>query len=533
MIKTGEIDELLKHVSGESRRMKTYYLTEKGIVLANKVMYEFGKDKLDEMLTKGKSFDAIEKMFEEHHNPDVIYRTCVPCFPFGPIYVLWGKPGLIFPVDRYIEIGLKRRDDSKQSVRKVDPCGTRKYGPNGESCIIPKHKRSRLRVTFRELVNGESKISGLYKLYEKSGVFEDEKEYKSYFDSLLKFDYSIIADSGVARGLSLAGTVSTILAAIALREVGGYKKYPFNNPNLSSNQHEFPVWAFPEYDEEKPVSDFLVGGEKELFRKFIALSQIFEAHWNFPFERYDIESDSSPVLHFMKKTKMLNYSSGGSSLSTIFNRPVKVCLSNKDGIPDFETSIICKSSKASEEIGMIIDYGGERQEPKNIFWDVIERFGPLLDNEETEDNAEVVLGNLKQLSETITNITWESKFWEDNKRKGVDYCISTLIVMQSSMHKFLGVENLQFDELKRELLDQEKELEISLTPIGTGDGSIFFYCLGHPSHLDVVKKYIKDMTLLPDGKSKKPRQRFEIMQPLKKGRSLFNGKLLSLYEKPG
>jgi len=415
-----------------------------------------------------------DDLMADHAFPEMVVLSNTSCNPFGGIFTTFGEPGIILPVNKRIEVGvhfygkgnvirwMKRREGKIQDGYHID-------GKKG----------------FESLVSGHSPMMDRYDDYRDLCIFKDEKDYRSYFEILSGYDYSIIFSGGTGHGISLAGHAGTILAAISMHFKDGID-YPFNGieeqPKSSKlrEKGKIPVWDFPDPTEPLSIKDMVqqrhgedneCSMQEDLLGKFILLSQIFEGHWNSSFKG----DDNERISGFKNSFNLKGFSSGGACLSSVFGSPVLVELDD-NGRPGMG-SVVYPDFARNKNIGLIIDRKGGIDDPRSEFLETFNRFSPLIDLHGllTMRYFSSLRDTSGRLSRLAANVLLETQTFAEPENIRSRKAVSDLIMMQKGIYSSLGIHNTQLDELNKEIL--KREIGMNLGPIGVGNSGTYFFCI--------------------------------------------------------
>ena len=418
-----------------------------------------------------------DDLFKDHAFPDKIILSSTSCIPFGGIFTIFGEPGLVVPVNKHIEIGIHPFGEGNL-IRWM-----KRYDGELEDAYYIKGKKG-----FQSLVSGHSDMMDRYDLYKDKGIFESEEEYRSYFDTLKKFDYSIIFSSGTSHGISMSGHIGTILAAIALTNkqgigfpINGMKEIPAN-PRLRNNE-KIPVWDFELPFQPTTISEIIrerhegtndVQKVERLFLKFSTLAQIFERHWNYSFSA----SEANEISDFQDKFDLKEFSSGGACITSSFASPATLRL-EKDGSVSLD-SVLYPEMALNQNIGLLIDRKGGIDNPRDEFNDTFHRFYPLIKAFGTSafKHFKTIKACSGSLAELSSKVLLESQSFADPESIDERKAVSALITMQKGIYASLGIRNPSFDEVESSI--RSDDVDIGITPVGVGNSGTYFFCLPDP-----------------------------------------------------
>jgi len=439
-------------------------------------------------------------LFRDHAFPEMVMVSNTSCMPFGAIFIAFGEPGMVIPINKSIEIGIhpfgsggvirwmKRRDGSLEDAYYIE-------GKKG----------------FQALVSGHSRVIEDYERYKGSGAFKDESDFRAYFDILTKYDYSIIFSSGAGYGISMAGQLGTILAALSIHLKDGVD-FPFNRKGKKEkifrhlDPDKLPVWDLPMAEEPMSINDLMKEGAdqgsvsstgaKNLIKRFIKLSQAFERHWNSSFST----DEADKIKRFEGVFGLREFSSGGACLSSIFAAPVLAHLEH-DGSVSMD-SIIYPELPVNKNLGLVIDRKGGIDNPMSGFRDTFQRFQPLIQIHGTEvlkyfSELKRTSGELARLAAMV--ILANHRFADIDaglERKA----ICDLLQMQKGIYASLGMENKGFDSLDRSV--KQTGLDLVISPIGVGNSGTYFFCVPEQDSLHSLKNVV-DQINIPRGKDEK------------------------------
>jgi len=413
------------------------------------------------------------ELFKDHAYPDSVFISNTSCIPFGGIFTIFGEPGLTLPVNKTVEIGLH---------------------PFGEGNLIRWMKRQGEDIVdayyiegkkgFQSLVSGHSDLLDKFGLYSDKGIFKDEEEYRSYFEILKKFDYSIIFSGGTGHGISMAGHIGTILAAIAIK-FHDCVQFPLNgmvdkprNSRLSSKE-KVPVWDFPIPNQQTTLEELISERHEEktekdrvtnVFLKFATLAQVFERHWNTSFS-----IGNEDIVNFQKRFDLKEYSSGGACLTSSLSVPTLLKLDEKGRIS--MGSVLYPEMALNNNIGLIIDHKGGIDNPKEEFIETFYRFYPLirLHSKESLDYFSKLKSTSGSLAKLASKVLLEDQSFADPDSTEKRRAICALINMQRGIYSSLGIENYAFKQIYDQLRQNEVDIEIS--PVGVGNSGTYFFCV--------------------------------------------------------
>jgi len=433
-----------------------------------------------------------ENIMRDHAFPEKVFLSNTSCIPFGGIFTTFGEPGIILPINKRVEVGVH---------------------PFGEGSVIRWMKRKEGMIEdafyiegkkgFEALTSGHSPVMDHYDRYEKTGVFKDEKEFRDYFEVLRKYDYSIIFSAGTAHGISMAGHIGTILAALAIHLKDGIS-FPFNgsagapsNTKLVESE-KTPIWDFGEPTEARSIKEMLFerhgpGQESEklsiILRKFITLSQVFERHWNSSFNR----ETEKEVEVFQKMFDLKEFSSGGACISSIFGSPVLINLDD-DGTVSF-SSTVHPELAPNRNLGLIIDRKGGIDNPRDEFMETFDRFKPLIElygkfTIPYFHDLKITSGKLAILA---SKVILENQRYADPDAVNERKAICDLLMMQKGIYSSLGIENPLLEALERQI--RESGLDIGMGHIGVGNSGTFFFCVPDMDSIHSLKIAIDRMNL--------------------------------------
>lgn len=433
-----------------------------------------------------------EKIFSDHAYPEMVFLSNTSCIPFGGIFHTFGEPAIILPINKKVEIGvhlygkgnvirwMKRRDNQIEDAYYV-------VGKRG----------------FESLATGHSTMLKKYKNYESRGVFKDEEEFKSYFDVLGKFDYSIVFSGGTGHGISLAGHVGTILAALAIKIKDGVE-FPFNgkgenalHPRIT-NDNKVPVWDFQPPSESRTITEMINERHEDkeerdgitlLMKKFVTLSQIFESHWNSYF--------SKDKMDFIEKFKTIfnlrEFSSGGACIASSLASPTLIHLED-DGSISFDTKIYPEMAR-NQNIGLMIDRKGSIDNPGDEFRETIDRFSPIINIHGNE--ALAYFKHLKStsgaLSKLAAHVILDNQVFADPESVEERKAIGSIIMLQRGIYKSLGIENHPFDKIYKKFLDFSIDIEVG--PVGVGNSGTYFFSVPDSQSMHTMKNGIEKINL--------------------------------------
>lgn len=415
-----------------------------------------------------------EKLFSDHAFPEMVFISNTSCIPFGGIFTTFGEKGIILPVNRRVEVGIHEHG-SGEVIR---------WMKRHESNIFDAYYISGKRG-FETLVSGHSSVKDRYGLYSDRGIFKDEAEFKEYFDTLLKYDYSIIFDHGTGHGISIAGHVGAILATIAIHSRDD-RSFPFNcqeydgkNARMKDGYH-IPVWDLPPLSEPGTIGDLIQERHPEKgvcesctnqMLKFITLSQVFETHWNTFFP----DSEAEKINNFKKTFGMKEYSSGSACISSIFASPILFYLGEDNTVS--MDSVIYPEISRNQFMGLLIDRMGGIDNPKEEFMNTFKRFYPLITIDQEKTLA--YLNSLKTTSGSLAKLAsrciLEDQSFTDTESNIKRQAITALMTSQRGIYETLGISNRNYKELHD--IMKEKAPEIGLSPVGVGNSGTYIFCI--------------------------------------------------------
>ena len=419
--------------------------------------------------------DWKDDLMADHAFPEMVVLSNTSCNPFGGIFTTFGEQGVILPINKKVEVGvhpygkgnvirwMKRREGKIQDAFHIE-------GKKG----------------FESLVSGHSPMIERYSAYKNLGIFEDEDEFKQYFDVLSSYDYSIIFSGGTGHGISLAGHAGTILATISMYLKDGIT-FPFNgmkennpeNPKLREEE-KLPVWDFPEPTEPMTIGEMIAqrhpakAEEEEMvkkFTKFLVLSQVFEGHWNSNFSKDEMER----IMEFRRTFDLRGFSSGGAAISSIFGVPVLLKL---DGSGQVDlTSRIYPDMARNRNIGILIDRKGGIDNPRSEFIKTYNKFVPLIEmhNDMTMDYFRSLKTTSGKLSDLAAKVLLESQRFADPSNIDERRAVSDLIIMQRGIYGSLGIRNELLEDINKEVF--ERDIEMNIGPVGVGNSGTYFFCV--------------------------------------------------------
>ncbi len=439
-------------------------------------------------------------LFRDHAFPEMVMVSNTSCMPFGAVFIAFGEPGMVIPINKSIEIGL-HPFGSGDVVRWMK----RREGSIEDAYYIEGKKG------FQALVSGHSKVIDEYERYKGSGAFKDEVEFKEYFEVLTKYDYSIIFSSGAGYGISMAGQLGAILAALAIHLKDGVG-FPFNRKGKVGNlcRHLDPgkvaVWDLPQAEEPMSINDLMKEGSGQglasstgsipLMKRFIKLSQAFERHWNSSFSI----DEGEKIKKFQKVFGLREFSSGGACLSSIFAAPVLANLEDDGNVS--MNSIIYPELPVNKNLGLVIDRKGGIDNPMSGFRETFQRFQPMIQIHGTE-----VLSYFSELKRTSGELAKLAAmvFLANHRFADIDAglerkAICDLLQMQKGIYTSLGMENKGFDALDRSI--KTSGLDLVISPIGVGNSGTYFFCVPEQDSLHSLKNVV-DQINIPRGNDEK------------------------------
>ncbi len=455
-----------------------------------------------------------ESIISDHAFPEMIILSNTSCQPFGGIFTAFGEPGIILPINKRVEIGIH---------------------PYGKGNVIRWMKRKGSKIKdafyidgkngFEALTSGHSSVMGQYSNYKDLGVFENEGDFKEYFNALKNYDYSIIFSDGTAHGISMAGHIGTILATIAIHEkdkiefpLNGASDPPLNPKIIESDK--VPVWDFSEPSEAVSIMDMIIErhGQGEvseymakIMRKFITLSQVFERHWNSSFG----EEDMGSIKKFQEVFNLREFSSGGACVSSIFASPVLVNLDDNGSVSLSTT--IHPEMPPNKNIGLVVDRKGGIDNPRNEFIKTFKRFKPLIENHGRDSlpyfyNLKTTSGELAKLS---SKVILENQKFADPNSSDERKAITDLLMMQKGIYSSLGIENPLLEFLESQII--ESKIDMALGHIGVGNSGTFFFCVPDVDSMHSFRNLIDKINL-----SRTEGERIELVTHGSSHRYVFN-----------
>ncbi len=431
-----------------------------------------------------------ENLISDHAFPDIVILSNTSCMPFGGIFTAFGEPGIILPINKRIEIGVHNFGEGNV-IRWMKRSGNElidAYYIDGKKGL-------------ETLTSGHSPVMKEYEQYSNLGIFKDEEDFRSYFEVLKNYDYSIIFSVGTAHGISMAGHIGTILATVAMHFKDGIQ-FPFNgasdpplNPKIIETD-KTPVWDFGVPTEATSIKNMLIERHGpgdvgkyigEVMRKFITLSQIFEKHWNSSFKKEDVANISG----FKNTFNLREFSSGGACVASLFGTSVLLNLDD-DGRVSFSTTIH-PEMPPNKNIGLIIDRKGGIDNPRNEFLDTFQRFSPLISLHGNETlpyffNLKTTSGELSKLA---GKVILEDQRYADPGSFSEREAISDLLMMQKGIYTSLGIENPLLEDLERSVV--QDGLKMGLGHIGVGNSGTFFFCIPDTESTHSLKNLLEKM----------------------------------------
>lgn len=463
-------------------------------------------------------------LFRDHAFPEMVMVSNTSCMPFGAIFIAFGEPGMVIPINKSIEIGL-HPFGSGDVIRWMK----RREGSIEDAYYIEGKKG------FQALVSGHSKVLEDYERYKGSGAFRDEADFKGYFEVLTKYDYSIIFSSGAGYGISMAGQLGTILAALSMHLKDGIG-FPFNMKGKIGetcrhlDPDKIPVWDLPRAEEPMSINDMLKEGPGQssstsaismsIMRRFVRLSQAFERHWNSSFSA----DETGKIRKFQKVFGLREFSSGGACLSSIFAAPVLTHL-EEDGSVSMD-SVIYPELPVNKNLGLVIDRKGGIDNPMSGFRETFQRFQPLIQIHGVE--VLKYFSELKRTSGELAKLA-AMVFLANHRFADIDAdlerkAICDLLQMQKGIYASLGMENKGFDTLDRSI--KQTGLDLVISPIGVGNSGTFFFCVPEQDSLHSLKNVV-DQINIPRGKD----ERTEVVTHGSSHRYIFNTDPLHIVKK--
>jgi len=432
--------------------------------------------------------DWKKGLFSDHAYPYAVVLSNTSCVPFGGIFTTFGENGIVLPVNKKVEVGVHDYGSGEviRWMKRSDGRIKDAYNISG--------KRG-----FESLVSGHSPMIDKYDLYAERGVFKDRKDYLGYFEVLKKYDYSIIFESGTGHGISIAGHVGTIMAALAIHLKDGIE-YPFNtihkkyeNRRMKDND-QIPVWDLSLPCQPQTIGEMITEGcdNKEdiilhLWKKFITLSQVFESHWN----SFIQNEDMAKVKSFKRTFGMRDFSSGGACLSSTLGVPILLEL-EESGHVSFN-SMAYPEMPRNHYIGLIIDHSGKIDNPKEEFVRTFKRFLPLIERhpKETLEFFSKIKSTSGSLSRLASKALLENETFADPESESIRSGISSLMLLQRGIYDSLGIRNNEYESLISYI--RNKNCDIVLSPVGVGNSGTYLFCIPDIQNMHTLRIAIEEI----------------------------------------
>jgi hypothetical protein len=351
------------------------------------------------------------------------------------------------------------------------------------------------------LVSDHSSIKERFADYADRGVFKDESDFKDYFECLKQYDYSVVFDRGTGHGISISGHVGTILASVAMYAKEGIS-FPFNeddykpsNTRMQSSE-QIPLWDLPLPTEPMTISDLIrerhpeeteFGEVTARLRRFLTLSQAFEAHWNSFFPIQETEN----IERFRHTFGLKDYSSGSACISSVLAAPVLLSLEENGTVA--LGSMVFPEMPRNQFIGIIIDRKGGIDNAREEFMQTFARFMPLI--LKTPKDALQYFNTLRSTSGSLSRLAsrsiLENPSFADPSSLIERKAISALMTSQKGIYGTLGIRSQNFEELQAVLEEGKGEMVVS--PMGVGNSGTYLFCLHELQNMHTLKALVEKL----------------------------------------